>query len=304
MSELTPVLRQRFFDSNGDPLAGGKLYSYVANSVTPQATYTDETGVTPNANPIILDANGEANVWINSGFYKFVLADSADVVQWTVDNVQSLAAQIATQIAIAGALAVINNLSDLNNVNTALSNLGIAPYKKQVPFAITGSQAATTLAGESFDGTVYSSAVYEYEIQQAFSGYLFVIASANATIGATYTNNGITFTVVATIAAGLQLKCTGAGAPTSVGTLTKTSGTGDATISFSQVVPLSTIFAMGSFSLHFENGIWVYAEGTGRGGAHGVTFSLTQATSICQLKAAESGLGNGTLKLKKHLFTV
>lgn len=62
--------------------------------------------------------------------------------------------------------------------------------------------------------------------------YLFFIASGSATAGATYTNNAITFTVKSTIAAGVVLKCTGAGAPSVSGTLTKASGTGDATITF------------------------------------------------------------------------
>ena len=63
--------------------------------------------------------------------------------------------------------------------------------------------------------------------------YRFTVTSANATAGATYTNNGQTFTVTATIAAGTLLFCTGTGAPTAAGTLTRTSGTGDAAIVFS-----------------------------------------------------------------------
>lgn len=62
--------------------------------------------------------------------------------------------------------------------------------------------------------------------------YMFQIASGNATAGATYTNNGITYTVVNTIAAGLSLQATGSGAPTASGTLTKATGTGDATLTF------------------------------------------------------------------------
>lgn len=67
----------------------------------------------------------------------------------------------------------------------------------------------------------------------AAAGYLFTCSSANATVGATYTNNGHTYTVLATLASGTQLFCSGASAPTSTGTLTKSAGTGDSTITFS-----------------------------------------------------------------------
>lgn len=66
--------------------------------------------------------------------------------------------------------------------------------------------------------------------------YTFTVTSANATLGATYTNNGVTYTVTATIAAQTTLVATGVSAPTASGTLTKASGTGDATITFSAVV--------------------------------------------------------------------
>lgn len=62
--------------------------------------------------------------------------------------------------------------------------------------------------------------------------YQFFIVAGNATAGATYTNNGVTYTVVETIAAGTILKASGNGDPTASGTLTKASGTGDATITF------------------------------------------------------------------------
>jgi hypothetical protein len=62
--------------------------------------------------------------------------------------------------------------------------------------------------------------------------YIFFLASGSATAGATYTNNTNTFTVSSTIASGAQLRCTGNGAPTASGTLTKTGGTGDSSIVF------------------------------------------------------------------------
>ncbi len=71
----------------------------------------------------------------------------------------------------------------------------------------------------------------------AYSGlqqYTFITSSANATVGAVYSNNGIDFTVNSTITAGTTLTCDGSGPPLAFGTLTKVSGTGDATITYSK----------------------------------------------------------------------
>lgn len=67
----------------------------------------------------------------------------------------------------------------------------------------------------------------------AATNYTFTVSSANATLGAVYSNNGQMFTVGATIVAGTSLAATGSGLPSSSGTLTLVSGTGDATIAFS-----------------------------------------------------------------------
>lgn len=95
MSELAPAFRQQFLDNNGLPLAGGQIFTYAAGTTTPLATYTDESGLTPNTNPVILDASGSANIWIGDDSYKFVLEDSLGNSIKTVDNVLSIAAQIA-----------------------------------------------------------------------------------------------------------------------------------------------------------------------------------------------------------------
>jgi hypothetical protein len=64
--------------------------------------------------------------------------------------------------------------------------------------------------------------------------YTFVITSGSATVGATYTNNAVTFTVYATVASATQVVMSGSGPPASSGTLTKSAGTGDSTLTFSQ----------------------------------------------------------------------
>lgn len=69
--------------------------------------------------------------------------------------------------------------------------------------------------------------------------YTFNIVAANATAGAVYSNNGQTFTVMSTISGSTIIVTNGSGTPLASGTLTKVSGTGDATISFSSQVSVS-----------------------------------------------------------------
>ena len=100
--------------------------------------------------------------------------------------------------------------------------------------------------------------------------YTFTVTAANATAGATYTNNGVTYTVVTTIVAGttLVMTATSSAIPTGA-TLTKVTGTGDATITFSSVVSPTNnyLYAFHYFyqyntvdSLYEDNGPVTYLE--------------------------------------------
>jgi len=87
---LSPVGNgQQFFDDNGVPLNGGKIYTYQAGSSTNLSTYTDNNGNIANTNPIVLDAAGRSTneIWLLAGYsYKFVLKDSSDVTIQSLDN--------------------------------------------------------------------------------------------------------------------------------------------------------------------------------------------------------------------------
>jgi hypothetical protein len=89
MAVLSPSAKMAFADAAGQPLVGGKLYTYIAGTTTLQATYTDSSASTPNTNPIILDSRGEANVWLGGAIYKFILKDADDALIWTVDNISA-----------------------------------------------------------------------------------------------------------------------------------------------------------------------------------------------------------------------
>ena len=89
----------QFFTTTGIPLAGGKIYTYQAGSSTPLATYTDNTGTTANANPIVLGTDGRpaTEIWLTYGYnYKFVLKDANDTTIQTYDNLYGI---IGTQPA-------------------------------------------------------------------------------------------------------------------------------------------------------------------------------------------------------------
>ena len=113
---LSPVggAGAQFFDNNGNPLTGGKLYTYSAGTTTPAVTYTSSAGNISHSNPIVLDAAGRipgsSEIWlIDSVAYKFVLKDSSDVLQATWDNITGInsnfvnfTAQEEVQTATAG----------------------------------------------------------------------------------------------------------------------------------------------------------------------------------------------------------
>lgn len=85
----------QFFTDNGVPLVGGLLYTYLAGTTTPAVTYTSSTGVTPNANPIVLNAAGRPpyEIWLDGiNSYKLVLKTSAGVQIWVMDNITGLPA--------------------------------------------------------------------------------------------------------------------------------------------------------------------------------------------------------------------
>ena len=87
-----------FLDANGNPLSGGKLYTYTAGSSTPENTYTTQAGSVANANPVILNSNGYpasggsvVEIWLTAGVeYKFTLKTSADVTVWERDDISGI----------------------------------------------------------------------------------------------------------------------------------------------------------------------------------------------------------------------
>ena len=85
---LLPEVRWRAIDENGQPIAGAKLFSYVAGTSTPQALYADSNLTTPLSNPVVADSGGLfVGLYMLATGYKLDLQTSGGVSKWTLDNV-------------------------------------------------------------------------------------------------------------------------------------------------------------------------------------------------------------------------
>jgi hypothetical protein len=70
----------RFTDTNNEGLLGGRVYTYCCEDKNLKATYTDKTMITPNCNPIVLDSNGGAQIYLKGTYYVEVF-DSEGVLR-------------------------------------------------------------------------------------------------------------------------------------------------------------------------------------------------------------------------------
>jgi hypothetical protein len=154
----SPLIRYQFFDANGDPLAFGKIYTFIAGTNTPLATYTDHTAGTANSNPIQLDAGGYADIWLTSSSYKISVHDANDVPLYTIDGVPGLGSLISvgslpplfTSSFTAGGLtfaldnAAANTLFGRFAGSAGAPSYGAVGSDKQITFNKTGGMVGSS----------------------------------------------------------------------------------------------------------------------------------------------------------------
>lgn len=70
---------------DGQPLMAGRLWTFQAETSTPKAAFLDPFFVTPHAQPIILNDQGAAEIWLN-GYYHLRLEDEEGVLIWDVPS--------------------------------------------------------------------------------------------------------------------------------------------------------------------------------------------------------------------------
>lgn len=95
---ISPLTEAQYFDNNGDPLSGGKLFFYQGGSFSVQkTTYSDSAGTIPNANPIVLDSSGRPTV------SAFMVVDELYNVQLTLaDGTTVLNSWANVQVSMTG----------------------------------------------------------------------------------------------------------------------------------------------------------------------------------------------------------
>lgn len=139
MALMLGSVKFQAFDSNGDPLSGGKVYTYSPGTTTNKATYptvADAIAATnANTNPVILDSRGEANI-VLAGKTKILLKDSADATIYTVDNVEGDAASDVMDDNGNPVLKFSTTASAVNSITIANAATGNAPT-----ISVTGSDS-------------------------------------------------------------------------------------------------------------------------------------------------------------------
>ena len=142
----------QFFDDNGTPLVGGKLYSYAAGTTTLLTTYTTSAGTVANTNPIILNAGGRTpnEIWQATGvLLKFVLYTSTDELIGTYDGIPS----------INDPFGINSQLSSVagTNVITTTANPTLTAYATGSIYSFIAANTNTGAVTLSIDGLTAKS---------------------------------------------------------------------------------------------------------------------------------------------------
>lgn len=123
----------QFFTNDGVILSGGKIYTYTAGTSTPTATYTSDTGVAVNSNPIVLDSSGRLpeDMWLAEGVkYRFVLTDSTNVQIRTYDDIpgiNDLSVSTMPWANVSGTPTTLAGYGITDGVTTAVAAATYAP---------------------------------------------------------------------------------------------------------------------------------------------------------------------------------
>ena len=151
-TNITPPVFQAT-NTNGTAAAGFFLYTYVAGSDTPIATYQDYLAGSLNTNPIVLDIYGMCKVWITAAT-KLVLKDLDGVIVFTADNLQAQTADIFDSngkylIKFTTAANAVNYLTMMNAATGSGPVIAADGIDVNIPITIASKATGKVILGSA-----------------------------------------------------------------------------------------------------------------------------------------------------------
>ncbi len=149
-------------------VASYKVYTYLSGGLVAANTWSD-SGTTLNANPVVLDANGQAKIYIQSGVsYRFIYKTAADV---TITDIDPIA--VADPGAGGSGGTTVTDLTVTNNLTVEGDTTLEGDLDVTGDVTIGGS---LTIIGDTISNGVKLSA----QAPGARNGTIDAVAAANA----------------------------------------------------------------------------------------------------------------------------
>ncbi len=156
---LVPIFQLE--DSEGNPLSGGKIFTYLTGTTTNATTYKDYAGNANHANPIELDGNGMPDggsvlIWVDQDIeYTFVIKDSTETTTYkTIDHLVGLFNPV-TDVYTSGSFRMEDDTGILDeNNNEILTFNHVASAVNYVDIENSATGTGPTLAAKGSDTNI------------------------------------------------------------------------------------------------------------------------------------------------------
>lgn len=295
---IAPFPKHTFFDNNGNPCVGCKVFSYTAGTSTKVNTYTDVGLSVPNTNPIVLDSAGRATIFLTPGLsYKFILSPSTDsdppaAPLWTVDSVTAVppggtstdqdVTGTAGENLSAGDVAFISDGSGGNtagrwykaDADNTYSSTSAAQVGMAVSAISLGASGSIRLSGRITGLTSLTTGTLYYV--SATGGALTAVAPTNArTVGVADSTTSFVISPWALIEASGTV-------PGFINLTTQTLGAGTKTIASAAITSTLTVGSTPNYKPGSDTALDAFASGSLR-------------TLVDTTQHANSGTGNTTM---------
>lgn len=203
---IEPVFK--VYDSNGNPLVGGKVFTYVTGTTTNKKTYTDSTATIANPNPVILDSNGSADIWLDTdALYTFVIKDTDDTTLYTVNSLTGVG-NISAAIVLNGNLNTNgNDIIDTTSITmtTPFVEIGDGSTAPGEIHLLEDSDNGTNYMGIKAPSAVTTSTELELPDGDGTNGQILT-TNASGVLSWTAFTPGMTLLATATASASSEIK--------------------------------------------------------------------------------------------------